>query len=424
MNIAHFLKDWATLIAVLGLLGIEIAPIKINPIRWTLRKIGNLLNHDIREEVDKIATKVDKLEENDLIENAYRVIKSILDQENTSLSYNASYVVRSQTIHRLYTDEVRNGKITSSASGMTIDELIENYSGRHKIQTGDYKRYSDVDATPMRDYDEDIVWEDYSNQVEYPHLALLFEDLSEAQKTLINAIINMTFAIRQAVADRWDTISSPSFAEQWGDMYSSNQTPTYINPILWTKTSGGERKENKFTNYRLDTSGIIALFLAAISPDKYLLNEMNFTTEGLLKSTTPQKIKNATDSADSTDFSYVKNTNTDVNLTYDDWEFGDIGLGENFMWIWLDASETSLGIYKVYGIEFQTGKNLAQWCDSVERVVDDRTAEYSSRGEIIEKLFKTEISSTSVTRKTTGSDTEKYDPETMMMRIRYTGGND
>ena len=64
MTITHFLKDWATLIAVLGLLGIEIAPIKINPIRWTLRKIGNLLNHDIREEVDKIATKVDKLEEN------------------------------------------------------------------------------------------------------------------------------------------------------------------------------------------------------------------------------------------------------------------------------------------------------------------------------------------------------------------------
>lgn len=64
MTITHFLKDWAALIAVLGLLGIEIAPIKINPIRWMLRKIGNLLNHDIREEVDKITTKVDKLEEN------------------------------------------------------------------------------------------------------------------------------------------------------------------------------------------------------------------------------------------------------------------------------------------------------------------------------------------------------------------------
>lgn len=59
----HFLKDWATLIAVLGLLGIEIAPIKINPISWLFRKIGNLLNRDIKEEVDKLTNKVDKIEE-------------------------------------------------------------------------------------------------------------------------------------------------------------------------------------------------------------------------------------------------------------------------------------------------------------------------------------------------------------------------
>lgn len=63
MTITHFLKDWATLIAVLGLLGIEIAPIKIRPISWIFRKIGNLLNHDIREEVDKINTKVNAIEE-------------------------------------------------------------------------------------------------------------------------------------------------------------------------------------------------------------------------------------------------------------------------------------------------------------------------------------------------------------------------
>lgn len=64
MMITHFLKDWSTLIAILGLLGIEISPIKINPIKWTLVKIGNLLNNDIKKEVNKIAVKVDILEEN------------------------------------------------------------------------------------------------------------------------------------------------------------------------------------------------------------------------------------------------------------------------------------------------------------------------------------------------------------------------
>lgn len=63
MTVTHFLKDWATLIAVLGLLGIEIAPIKVNPISWVLRKIGNLLNKDIKDEVSKLANKVDKIEE-------------------------------------------------------------------------------------------------------------------------------------------------------------------------------------------------------------------------------------------------------------------------------------------------------------------------------------------------------------------------
>lgn len=64
MMITHFLKNWATLIAILGLLGIEISPIKINPIKWALIKIGNLLNNDIKKEVNKIAVKVDILEEN------------------------------------------------------------------------------------------------------------------------------------------------------------------------------------------------------------------------------------------------------------------------------------------------------------------------------------------------------------------------
>ena len=59
-----YIKEYGALIAALGLIGIEISPIKINPIRWCLRHLGNLLNQDIKKEVDKVSSKVDKLEEN------------------------------------------------------------------------------------------------------------------------------------------------------------------------------------------------------------------------------------------------------------------------------------------------------------------------------------------------------------------------
>ena len=67
-----FIKEYAALIATLGLIGIEISPIKINPIKWCLRHIGNLLNQDIKKdvnnltnEVNTLSSKVDKLEEKD-----------------------------------------------------------------------------------------------------------------------------------------------------------------------------------------------------------------------------------------------------------------------------------------------------------------------------------------------------------------------
>lgn len=58
-----YIKEYAALVAVLGLIGIEISPIKINPITWILRNVGNLLNQDIKKEVGKLSDKVDKLEE-------------------------------------------------------------------------------------------------------------------------------------------------------------------------------------------------------------------------------------------------------------------------------------------------------------------------------------------------------------------------
>lgn len=77
MTITHFLKEWAGLIAALGLLGIEIAPIKVNPISWVLRKIGNLLNYDIRKEVNSLTTKVDKIEENQDFADVFNIKQRI-----------------------------------------------------------------------------------------------------------------------------------------------------------------------------------------------------------------------------------------------------------------------------------------------------------------------------------------------------------
>ena len=61
--IMKFINEWGAIVGVLGLIGIEMAPIKINPIKWLLRHIGKMLNQDIKKEVSKLSNKVDKLEE-------------------------------------------------------------------------------------------------------------------------------------------------------------------------------------------------------------------------------------------------------------------------------------------------------------------------------------------------------------------------
>ena len=48
----EFAKQWGILISFLGLIGIEIAPIKIKPISWILKRIGALLNKELFEKID------------------------------------------------------------------------------------------------------------------------------------------------------------------------------------------------------------------------------------------------------------------------------------------------------------------------------------------------------------------------------------
>lgn len=65
----EFIQDWGVFIAFLGLLGIEISPIKISPLKligkllkWLMRLIGRLLHSDLIDRIDLLTTKVNKLE--------------------------------------------------------------------------------------------------------------------------------------------------------------------------------------------------------------------------------------------------------------------------------------------------------------------------------------------------------------------------
>ena len=76
----EFIQQWGALLAFLGLLGIEISPIKINPIRWLFRTIGGLLNGELIHKIDTLSEKVNKLER-------HNDFKDLLDIKNTLSNY-------------------------------------------------------------------------------------------------------------------------------------------------------------------------------------------------------------------------------------------------------------------------------------------------------------------------------------------------
>lgn len=69
----EILQQWGTIIAVLGLIGIEISPIKINPLGWLFRALGKAFNRDLIEKVDIISAKVNKIEK----DNDFKEISDI-----------------------------------------------------------------------------------------------------------------------------------------------------------------------------------------------------------------------------------------------------------------------------------------------------------------------------------------------------------
>lgn len=59
-----FIQHWGTIIAFLSLVGIEISPIKINPLGWLFNALGKAFNRDLIQKVDGLSDKVNKIEKN------------------------------------------------------------------------------------------------------------------------------------------------------------------------------------------------------------------------------------------------------------------------------------------------------------------------------------------------------------------------
>lgn len=74
------IQHWGLVITFLGLLGIEISPIKVNPLKWLGKVVGNLLNGDLVAKIDDLANKVNKMEKD-------ADFKNILDIKNNLSNY-------------------------------------------------------------------------------------------------------------------------------------------------------------------------------------------------------------------------------------------------------------------------------------------------------------------------------------------------
>lgn len=82
ITIIDFLKDnWGTIAAILGALGIglEVAPIKINPVSWLLKKIGNMMNADIINELNRFKNEFDTHLKNCDLDKINDIRKEIVD---------------------------------------------------------------------------------------------------------------------------------------------------------------------------------------------------------------------------------------------------------------------------------------------------------------------------------------------------------
>lgn len=88
----EFIHQWGTLITFLGLLGIEISPIKVNPLKWLFRALGKALNGDLSEKIENLTVKVNKIEKDNDFKDIQKIKNDISNYHmlmlNTGLDEN------------------------------------------------------------------------------------------------------------------------------------------------------------------------------------------------------------------------------------------------------------------------------------------------------------------------------------------------
>ena len=72
-------------IGIIALLGIEIAPIKINPIKWFFKKLDKLLHGELYESIEKLSKRFDEKEKKDDLDK-------VIDIKNRLVSYKVMLV--------------------------------------------------------------------------------------------------------------------------------------------------------------------------------------------------------------------------------------------------------------------------------------------------------------------------------------------
>ena len=124
-DIVTLCKDLLALAAALGIV-VDLTPgIKFQPVRWAIRKLGDLLNHDIKEKIDKIEKE---LEEHKLESQRYE----ILDFANSCMN------------HRKHTKEEFDHIIK-------VHDSYEGYITAHGMKNGQVKvAYEYIEKIYMR----------------------------------------------------------------------------------------------------------------------------------------------------------------------------------------------------------------------------------------------------------------------------------
>ena len=77
--IAEHLKETVTIVLLGGITLFEVAPIKINPWSWLLKKVGGAFNREVLERLKKLEAKVDAIEaadgERDAVNARVRILR-------------------------------------------------------------------------------------------------------------------------------------------------------------------------------------------------------------------------------------------------------------------------------------------------------------------------------------------------------------